>query len=162
MQETQERRVWSLGQEDPLEKETATHSSILTWEIQWTEEPGGLYIVHGVAKSWTHLGVCVCVCVRTLTHQAWWCAEARKENIWEGIQPLDVEERLWGFELDRPRLDSKTSWLTWPWSTYLTLVSPCQRGIISSILWWSYFMMKVIEDVYEAGTEGVLPNGSCD
>ena len=32
--------VWSLGQEDPLEKEPATHSSILAWEISWTEEPG--------------------------------------------------------------------------------------------------------------------------
>ena len=31
-----------LGQEDPLEKEMATHSSILSWEILWTEEPGGL------------------------------------------------------------------------------------------------------------------------
>ena len=34
--------VQSLGQEDPLEKETATHSSILAWDIPWTEEPGGL------------------------------------------------------------------------------------------------------------------------
>ena len=38
----QEMQVWSLGQEDPLEKEMATHSSILTWEIPWTEMPGGL------------------------------------------------------------------------------------------------------------------------
>ena len=38
----QEMRVQSLGQEDPLEKGTATHSSILAWEIPWTEEPGGL------------------------------------------------------------------------------------------------------------------------
>ena len=37
----QETRVWSLGQEDPLEKERATHSSILAWEIPGTEEPGG-------------------------------------------------------------------------------------------------------------------------
>ena len=37
-----EMRVLSLGQEDPLEKEMATHSSILAWEIPWTEEPGGL------------------------------------------------------------------------------------------------------------------------
>ena len=36
----QETRVWSLGQEDPLKKEMATHFSILAWEIQWTEEPG--------------------------------------------------------------------------------------------------------------------------
>ena len=34
--------VWSLGQEDPLEKEMATHYSILAWEIPWTEKPGGL------------------------------------------------------------------------------------------------------------------------
>ena len=33
--------VWSLGQEDPLKKEMATHSIILAWEIPWTEEPGG-------------------------------------------------------------------------------------------------------------------------
>ena len=39
MQETQ---VRSLGQEDPLEEEIATHSSILAWEIPWTEEHGGL------------------------------------------------------------------------------------------------------------------------
>ena len=39
MQETQ---VRSLGQEDPLEEEMATHSSILAWEIPWTEESGGL------------------------------------------------------------------------------------------------------------------------
>ena len=37
-----ETRVQSLGWEDPLEKEMATHSSILAWRIQWTEEPGGL------------------------------------------------------------------------------------------------------------------------
>ena len=39
MQETQ---VRFLGWEDPLEKEMATHSSILTWEIPWSKEPGGL------------------------------------------------------------------------------------------------------------------------
>ena len=39
MQETQ---IPSLGVEDPLEKEMATHSSILAWKIPWTEKPGGL------------------------------------------------------------------------------------------------------------------------
>ena len=42
MQEMQQTQVRSLGWEDPLEKEVATHSSILAWEIPWTEEPGGL------------------------------------------------------------------------------------------------------------------------
>ena len=40
-----ETRVQSLGWEDPLEKEMATHSSILAWRIPWTEEPGGLQSV---------------------------------------------------------------------------------------------------------------------
>ena len=39
MQEMQEVQVGSLGQEGPLEEEMATHSSILVWEILWTEEP---------------------------------------------------------------------------------------------------------------------------
>ena len=38
----QEMQVWCLGQEDPLEKEMATHSSILAWKILWMEEPGRL------------------------------------------------------------------------------------------------------------------------
>ena len=42
MQETREMRVQSLSQEDILEKEMITRSSILAWEIPWTEEPGGL------------------------------------------------------------------------------------------------------------------------
>ena len=50
MQEMLEILVQSLGWEDPLEEEMETHSSILAWEIPWTEEPGGA-IVHGVSKS---------------------------------------------------------------------------------------------------------------
>ena len=50
----QEKQVGSLGQEDPLEKETATHSSILAWEIPWTEEPGGLQSIRS-QKSETGL-----------------------------------------------------------------------------------------------------------
>ena len=42
MQEMQELWVTSLGWEDPLEEEMETQSSILTWKIPWTEEPGGL------------------------------------------------------------------------------------------------------------------------
>ena len=49
MQETQ---VHSLGWEDPLEKEMATHSSILAWRIPWTEEPGGL--IEG--EGFSHFG----------------------------------------------------------------------------------------------------------
>ena len=42
MQKTEETRVPSLSQEDPLEEGMATHSRILVWRIPWTEEPGGL------------------------------------------------------------------------------------------------------------------------
>ena len=50
----QETWVQSLGPEDPLEKEMATHSSILVWRIPWTGDPGWA-TVHAVIKSWTPL-----------------------------------------------------------------------------------------------------------
>ena len=48
-----ETRLESLGWEDSLEKEMATHSTILAWKIPRTEDPGRLHIVHGVSKTWT-------------------------------------------------------------------------------------------------------------
>ena len=53
MQEMQDTWVRSPGQEEPLEEETAIHSSILAWEIPWTEEPGGLQSMG--QQSWTGL-----------------------------------------------------------------------------------------------------------
>ena len=58
----QEMQVRSLGRADPLEKETATHPSILAWEIPWTEEPGGLLsmgwqrVRHGLATKQQQIG----------------------------------------------------------------------------------------------------------
>ena len=70
MQVSQVTQVQSLGQEDPLEEEMETHSSILVWEIQWTEECGGLQSVvpQRVGHDWatsahTH--------THTHTHLAW-------------------------------------------------------------------------------------------
>ena len=56
-QEMQETWVQSLGQEDPLEKEVATHSSILAWKITWSGEPDGLQSMHlrRVRHDWTHM-----------------------------------------------------------------------------------------------------------
>ena len=51
---TRETQVQSLGWEDPLEKEMATQSSIIVWEIPWTEEPGDLQSM-GLQKSQTRL-----------------------------------------------------------------------------------------------------------
>ena len=53
MQKTQEMRVQSLGREDPLEEEMATHSGILAWEVPWTCQS----TVHVVTKSWTQLSM---------------------------------------------------------------------------------------------------------
>ena len=52
----QETWVQSLGQEDPLEYKMATHSSIVAWEILWTEELGRLQAM-GSQNSWTQLSV---------------------------------------------------------------------------------------------------------
>ena len=56
MQETHLTQVWSLGQEDPLEKVMVTHSSILAWEIPWTEEPSGLLFMGSqrVEHNWSN------------------------------------------------------------------------------------------------------------
>ena len=50
----QETWVWSLGQEDPLEKEMGTHSNILVWRIPWTKEPGELQSMESqrVGHNW--------------------------------------------------------------------------------------------------------------
>ena len=55
----QETWVQFLGQEDPLEKEMATHSSLLTWRIPWTEEPSGLQSIELqiVRHDWAHMRV---------------------------------------------------------------------------------------------------------
>ena len=57
MQETLEAQVPSLGREDHLEKEMATHCSILAWRISWTEEPGVLQSIgsHRVGHDWSDL-----------------------------------------------------------------------------------------------------------
>ena len=69
--------VWSLGWEDPLEKEMVTHFSILTCEIPWTEEPGELQSMRSQELDMTErlsfsvftlgFSICVCVCVCLVT-----------------------------------------------------------------------------------------------
>ena len=69
MQEPQEMQSQSLVQEDTLEEEMATRSSILAWKIPWTEEPGRLQVkrLQSWTQSWTqlstHAHLCVCVCI---------------------------------------------------------------------------------------------------
>ena len=66
MQEMQEMWAGSLGQEDPLEEEMATHSSILAWKIPWTEQPGRL-------QSMVHKGLDTTECEHTHTHTLTLC-----------------------------------------------------------------------------------------
>ena len=78
MQERQEARVQFLGREDPLEKEIVTHSSILAWNIPWTEEPGGIQFKDSqrVGCNWhmpcqscnTKLYISVFLNIQTYTH----------------------------------------------------------------------------------------------
>ena len=83
-------QVWSLGREDPLEKEMATRSGILAWEIPWTEESGGLQSMGSqrIGQYWA----------RTRTHTQRkpiqtrsWCftcqCEMRTKHLWSIFQP---------------------------------------------------------------------------
>ena len=71
MQETQETRVLSLGQENPLEEGMTTHSSILAWRIPWTEEPGGLqYIGSDMTEVTSHTCNACSIKVPTRWHLA--------------------------------------------------------------------------------------------
>ena len=104
MQKTQ---VRSLGQEEPLEKEMASHFSVLAWRIPWTEEPGGLRSLESqrVRHNWatnTHkilyVCVCTCTCVQrhfshaqlfvtlwTIAHQAPLSMGFSRQEYWSGL-----------------------------------------------------------------------------
>ena len=68
MQEMWEIWVWSLGQEDPLEEDTAIQSSVLNWRIPWTEEPGGLQSVEPqrIRLDWVTDTLAFCSVPRTV------------------------------------------------------------------------------------------------
>ena len=68
----QETWVQSLGWGDPLEKEMATHSSILAWRIPWTEEPGRLQSMGSQESDTTE----------RLTHTQWWVLEPTPCGYW--------------------------------------------------------------------------------
>ena len=59
----QEMQIQSLGQEDPLQKETATHSSILAWRIPWTEKPGEIQSM-GLTESDTTEGLTLSITLK--------------------------------------------------------------------------------------------------
>ena len=76
MQEMQETQVQSLGQEDPLEKGMATHSSMLAWKFPWIEEHGRLQSMESqrIGRNWAYVGrlnISKCAGTRA-SWVAWW------------------------------------------------------------------------------------------
>ena len=65
-QEMQERQVQSLGREEPPEEGMATHSSILTWKVPWTDEPGGLQSVGLQSQTWLSMHIASKVIIDTV------------------------------------------------------------------------------------------------
>ena len=95
-----------LGQEDPLEKEMATHSSILPWRIPWTEEPGGLQSM-GLQKSQTRLSD---LTITTAMHRYGGFSHWPDAFIFMSFSPHPGEA---GKQLPPPRLTTgpKDTWL---------------------------------------------------
>ena len=93
VQEIQETWVRSLDWEDPHEEGMTIHSSILAWEISWTEEPGGLYSPWGPKKlgMTERLSVLVCVCTRAHAHTH----TTKHESVPNGQFHYSIWEALW-------------------------------------------------------------------
>ena len=87
-----EARVRSLGREDPLEKEMATHSSTLAWKILWTEEPGRLQSVGSqrVRRDFTHFTRCFHDSGNHVNHLAACCLPL--------LRAQSLEKRVFGVE----------------------------------------------------------------
>ena len=128
MQEPQEARVWSLGQEDPLEKGMATHSSILAWEIPWTEKPGGLQSI-GLQRvghdwrDWAHTLAYRTSCfVSGFSYSALWLWDSYRwlestdnpSHCQEAIQ----NNHMWLMPL-------RVGWIYW-WHVFVQSICRCQ------------------------------------
>ena len=124
MQERQEAQLQSRGGEDPLEKEMATHSSILAWDIPWTEEPGGLQSMGSqrVGHDWVQFStikqdtsmsrrrICLpdftvietnkwvswCTLLRCSTGSMKWVALGELQQCWDGLTVYTILLHLRG------------------------------------------------------------------
>ena len=102
MQELQEAWLQSLGQEDPLEEEMATHSSILARIILWTEEPGGLQCMgsqrvkqdcvteHACIHIHTYIYTYMCMCIHTQKEKEAWIRAAHLFLIVETVVRVEL------------------------------------------------------------------------
>ena len=97
-----ETQVRSLGWEDPLEKEMATHPSILAWEIPWTEDPGRLQSI-GVAKRWTRLSDFTFLFLRPVENKVVFFSFC---NFCHSDSPRFASEQ-WGWSSTSPELEHR-------------------------------------------------------
>ena len=122
MQEMQGTWVWSLDQEDPLEKEMATHSSILVWKFPWAEEPGRLQSMglQRVRHNWACTGDFI---FQVLPHLTMWTHKARAtmelgggegDGLWWGGMETAQPARGWrsGEIWLQPRRPGRSAWRT--------------------------------------------------
>ena len=130
----QEMQVWPLGQEDPLEKETATHSCILAWEIPWTEDPGGLQSM-GLQKSGTRISDWTATNSTSHTSHV-------THRILQSYQPIEFLVRLFWARGPVDRHCGRMGWQReelWPDlrsnREWLTLWLPFCRSAVSNSLW---------------------------
>ena len=110
-----ETRVWSLGREDPLEKGMATHSSVLAWNIPWTEEPGGLQSrgPQRVRHDWA---------TNIHTHRLWGELNRRK------LDNTKSQSKAWGAKASTAGGDHEILNHTWPLQEVLFIALFLRKG----------------------------------
>ena len=137
----QETWVWSLCQEDPLEKEMATHSSVLAWEIPWKEKPSGLWSIKSKRVR------CEWATEHTHTHHQ--CVDVETKS-YRGEENLTRRQRkvyfqstveLWTTfrDADTPSWKSLYNFivtLPYPWFLYLCRFNQHGSCIIGVCIYW--------------------------
>ena len=134
---------WSLGRKDLLEKEMATHSSILAWEIPWTEEPGGLH------SSWGHKKSDTAEWLTSHNHKVTDFVAALKLTFFKGCFPKTVSKRpFWRrFPTLFPFYWGKKIKLT-EWDEYIHLCSA-----VSICLPWEWLCHQIMQ-AWRLGHQG--------
>ena len=135
----QETRVWSLGQEDPLEKEMATHSSTVAWEIPCTEEPGRL---QSMTTTWVTFagGLVISVCIFIAVVQS---------LLWVFPQASWYLQKIYLFIFDPQLVEPACSTNSQMWKglpAYWFLPSVSQRGRQAALATPSQFLAPASGD----------------
>ena len=148
MKETQETRVWALGQKAPLEEDMATYSSILAWRVPWTGEPGGLQSMglQRVRHNWSDLARIMNSKREGNLHDEWMNVFPKYGNLSVTIDLLMGEFCMWSLKVTEPE---QLSWIDWyaskaetiEYLLFLSLSGGCFVSLstitsLGSGLWW--------------------------